>query len=75
MSRKALLVGGLLAICISLQAQVYTPYGQIQGSSGYPGSNGENIGIGARNQGLQLLLNLYRFVWLAPTKREINSLI
>ncbi|MCR9153251.1 MAG: hypothetical protein NXI09_04020 [Bacteroidetes bacterium] len=75
MSRKALLVGGQWAICISSQAQVYTPYGQIQGSSGYPGSNGGNIGIGTRNQGLQLPLNLYRFIWLALTKREINSLI
>lgn len=57
MSRKALLVGGLLAICISSQAQVYTPYGQIQGSSGYPGSNGGNIGIGISSPQARLHIN------------------
>ena len=43
---KAKIICVFTMFSVITTAQIYTPYGQIQGASGYPGSNGGNLGIG-----------------------------
>ena len=46
---------GLILFGLLANAQLYSPYGQIQGSSGYLDANGRNLGIG--HKALEVKLN------------------
>lgn len=48
---------GIFLLSLTVQAQIYTPYGQVQGSSGYPGANGGNLGIGISSPLARLHIN------------------
>lgn len=68
---------GLLFISLSVKAQIYTPYGQLQGSSGYPGANGGNLGIGISTPLARLHINAEAInttnVYSPPLAIAINS--
>lgn len=68
---------GLLFIGLTVKAQIYTPYGQLQGSSGYPGANGGNLGIGISSPQARLHINAAASnaanVYSPPLAISINS--
>ncbi len=57
MKRAIMYSLGLILLGLIANAQIYTPYGQIQGSSGYPGANGGNLGIGLNSPQARLHIN------------------